>query len=76
MSPISKLVTKKGVMRPDARDLIDNVGGRMSDPYQGNYPWVYPPPQRTPIMLPVRSMNSAMYPTTSPSLVTSGDGHS
>ena len=45
----SDLVTKKGIMRPDARDLVDNVGGRMSDPYQGNYPWVYPPPQRIAI---------------------------
>ncbi len=43
------LTTKKGIMRPDARDLIDNVGGRMSDPYQGNYPWIYAPPQATAI---------------------------
>lgn len=43
------VVTKKGIMRPDARDLLNNVGGRLSDPYEGNYPWVNPPPQRTPI---------------------------
>jgi len=43
------VVTKKGIMRPDARDLLDNVGVRLSDPYQGNYPWIYPPPQATPI---------------------------
>lgn len=32
-------------MRPDARDLRNNVGGTLADPYYGNYPWIYPPPE-------------------------------
>jgi hypothetical protein len=39
------VTTKKGMMRPDARDLYNNVGGSMADPYYGNYPWIYPPPE-------------------------------
>lgn len=37
--------TKLGIMRPDARDVRNNVGGSMADPYYGNYPWIYPPPE-------------------------------
>jgi hypothetical protein len=37
-------VTEKGVMRPDARDVINNAGNSLADPYHGNYPWVVPPP--------------------------------
>lgn len=39
------LTTHKGIMRPDARDLRNNVGGTLADPYYGNYPWIYPPPE-------------------------------
>lgn len=35
--------TEKGVMRPDARDLINNAGNSLANPYNGNYPWVVPP---------------------------------
>jgi hypothetical protein len=48
-SSSSNLVTKKGIMRPDARDLRNNVGGTLADPYYGNYPWIYPPPEAIPI---------------------------
>ena len=39
----------KGVMRPDARDLINNAGNSLANPYNGNYPWVVPPPSETPV---------------------------
>lgn len=41
----SQQSTHKGIMRPDARDLKNNVGGTLADPYYGNYPWIYPPPE-------------------------------
>lgn len=41
----NNLTTHKGIMRPDARDLRNNVGGTLADPYYGNYPWIYPPPE-------------------------------
>jgi hypothetical protein len=41
--------SEKGVMRPDARDLINNAGNSLANPYNGNYPWVIPPPSETPI---------------------------
>jgi hypothetical protein len=42
-SSASGVTTKKGMVRPDARDLYNNVGGSLADPYYGNYPWIYPP---------------------------------
>jgi hypothetical protein len=45
----SNVRTEKGIMRPDARDLRNNVGGALSDPYYGNYPWIFPPPERITI---------------------------
>ena len=45
----SPQTTHKGIMRPDARDLKNNVGGTLADPYYGNYPWIYPPPEAIPI---------------------------
>jgi len=48
-SGTSNITTKKGIMRPDARDLRNNVGGTLADPYYGNYPWIYPPPEAIPI---------------------------
>lgn len=39
----------KGVLRPDARDLINNAGNSLANPYNGNYPWVVPPPAETPV---------------------------
>lgn len=40
------LLTKtSGVLRPDARDIVNNDGNPRSDPYGGRrYPWVDPPP--------------------------------
>jgi hypothetical protein len=35
--------TEKGVTRPDARDLINNAGNSLANPYSGNFPWVVPP---------------------------------
>jgi hypothetical protein len=35
--------TEKGVMRPDARDLVNNAGNSLANPYNGNFPWVVPP---------------------------------
>jgi hypothetical protein len=36
--------SEKGVTRPDGRDVFNNAGNSLADPYQGNYPWVIPPP--------------------------------
>jgi len=41
----SNITTKKGMMRPDARDIVNNAGGTPADPYYGHYPWVTPPPE-------------------------------
>lgn len=35
--------SEKGVMRPDARDLINNAGNSLANPYSGQFPWVVPP---------------------------------
>lgn len=34
--------TEKGVLRPDARDIFNNEGNSLSNPYNGQFPWVVP----------------------------------
>ena len=38
------------LLRPDARDIVNNDGNPRSDPYAGRrYPWVDPPPSAVPL---------------------------
>jgi hypothetical protein len=41
--------SEKGPMRPDARDLYNNAGNSLANPYNGTYPWVTPPQAATQI---------------------------
>ena len=35
-------MSEKGMMRPDARDVINNADNSLADPYNGQFPWVVP----------------------------------
>lgn len=41
--------TEKGETRPDARDIFNNQGGSLANPYNGQFPWVTPPQSATQI---------------------------
>lgn len=49
LAKLSAQTTGKGVMRPDARDVINNAGNSLANPYNGDYPWVTPPLAATQI---------------------------
>src|SRR5208337_1778726 len=41
--------SEKGTLRPDARDLFNNEGNSLANPYNGQFPWVTPPQSATQI---------------------------
>jgi hypothetical protein len=41
--------SEKGMIRPDARDVFNNEGNSLANPYNGQFPWVAPPQSATQI---------------------------